>query len=280
MELTTEPVLVLGATGTQGGAVARALLDSGRPVHALVRSSAGDRARSLADRGARLVEGDLHDRRSLAHAFGDVAAAYAITTPFELGAQDEDRQGEAILAAAAEAGLQWLILASVASADRADVPHFQSKARIEARLRASDLDWTVIAPSYFYENVLGSRPAIQQGRLPLALSPDRPLHQVALADLGATVAAVLARREEHLGRRIEIAGDAPTPAQMARAIGVQYEQVALSQVHERNPDLAAMYGFLEREGYGIDVAAVRARYPEVDWMSFDDWAQTIDWQRR
>jgi uncharacterized protein YbjT (DUF2867 family) len=278
MELTTEPVLVLGATGTQGGAVARALLDSGRAVHALVRDAVSDRARSLADHGARLVEGDLHDRRSLAHAFGDVATAYAITTPFELGAEDEERQGEAILAAAVEARLPWLILASVAGAGRAAVPHFQSKARVEARLRASDLSWTVMAPSYFYENVLGSRPAIQQGRLPIALSPDRPLHQVALADLGATVQAVLARRDEHLGRRIEIAGDAPTPAQMAHAIGVQYEQLALSEVRERSPDLAAMYGFLEREGYGIDVAALRARYPEVDWMSFGDWARTIDWE--
>jgi uncharacterized protein YbjT (DUF2867 family) len=278
MALMTEPVLILGATGTQGGAVARALLDSGRAVNALVRSAASERARALADRGARLVEGDLHDRKSLARAFGDVAAAYAITTPFELGAQDEERQGDAILAAAADAGLQWLILASVASADHAAVPHFQSKAQIEARLRESDLDWTVIAPSYFYENVLGSRPAIQQGRLPLALSPDRPLHQVALADLGATVQAVLASREEHLGRRIEVAGDAPTPAQMARAIGVRYEQIALSQIRKRSPDLAAMYEFLELEGYGIDVTALRAQYPEVNWISFEDWAQTIDWE--
>jgi len=35
-----------------------------------------------------------------------------------------------------------------------------------------------------------------------------------------------------------------------------------------------MYGFLTEDGYGIDVSAVRARYPEVAWISFADWAET------
>ena len=53
--------------------------------------------------------------------------AYAITTPFENGADAEVRQGDTIIRAAAQAGLPWLILASVAAADRAAVPHFQQQ---------------------------------------------------------------------------------------------------------------------------------------------------------
>lgn len=271
-------VLVFGATGTQGGAVVRSLLASPFAVSALVRDPDSDRARALADAGASLVKADLGDRASLVAAFAGVDAAYAITTPFEHGAQEELDQGENIVAAAEEAGLPWLVLASVAAADRAPVPHFASKARIEKRLRDSAVPWTIVAPSYFYENVLGSRAAIREGTLPIALPSEKPLHQVELANLGALVLAVLERREEHLSQRIEVAADAPTPEAMAAAIGVRYERVPLAEVREHSEDLAAMYEFLAGEGYGIDVTALRRRYPEVAWRSFENWAERVDWR--
>jgi len=273
----TGPVLVLGATGTQGGAVARGLLAAGSDVAALVRDPHSERAIALQEAGGRLVTGDLLEPASLERAFAEVATVYAITTPFEHGAGEEERQGESIIAAAVRARVSWLIFASVAAAARAPVPHFLSKARIEMSLAVSELDWTVVAPSYFYENVLGSREAIGEGRLPIALPPGRPLHQVALADLGRLVAAVVARRDEHVHRRIEVAADAPTAEEMAAAIGVRYEQVPIDEVRQRSGDLAAMYGFLADEGYGIDVQQLRARYPEVGWTSFEEWARAIDW---
>jgi uncharacterized protein YbjT (DUF2867 family) len=273
--VTADPVLVFGATGTQGGAVARALLDRAIPVRALVRHPGSDRAQALAALGAELVVGDLGDEWSLAQALAAVPAAYAITTPFEDGADAEVRQGDTIIRAATQAGLPWLILASVASADRARVPHFESKARIEAHLRDSTVPWTVIAPSYFYENVLGASESLLAGTLPLPLPTTTPLHQVALADLGGVVAAVLSRREEHLSVRVEVAGDDPTPAEMAAAFGARAVQTPLSELQSRNPDLAAMYAFLADTGYEIDVAAVRARYPEVAWSSFSQWASEL-----
>jgi uncharacterized protein YbjT (DUF2867 family) len=264
---------VLGATGTQGGAVARALLEAGVGVRALVRDPASARAAPLRDAGAELVHGDLTDESSLQRAFGDVGRVYAVTTPFAGGPEAEVEQGATIVRAATAVGLDWLLLASVASAGRAPVPHFESKARTEAELRASDVPWTVIAPSYFYENVAGSaREAAATGELPLPLPSDVPLHQVALADLGRVVAAVLGRRDEHLGYRVEVAGDAPTPAQMAAALRARHVRVPLDEVRARSADLGAMYGFLADPGYGIDVAAVRARYPEVPWTSFAAWA--------
>jgi uncharacterized protein YbjT (DUF2867 family) len=273
----TDPVLVLGATGTQGGAVARGLLAAGFPVRALVRDAGSARAQELGQDGAELVQGDLDDAGSLARAFAQAAVVYAITTPFAGGAQEEERQGENIVAAASDAELPWLVLASVAAADRAPVPHFASKARIEQRLRETSVPWTVIAPSYFYENVLGARDAIRLGTLPIAVPPDKPLHQVALKDLGALVAAVLHRKAEHIGARVEVADDDPTPTDMAAAIGVRYEHVPLARVRERSQDLAAMYEFLSAQGYGIDVEALRRRYPEVAWTRFAEWARGIDW---
>ena len=167
--------------------------------------------------------------------------------------------------------MPWLILASVAAADRAAVPHFQSKARVEARLHDTSVPWTVVAPSYFYENVLGTQ-SLRDGVLELPLPVTTPLHQVALRDLGALVAAILNRRDEHLSQRVEVAGDAPTPTEMAAALGVRAVQTSTKTLAKRNPDLAAMYRFLADTGYGIDVSALRARYPEVPWSSFAQWA--------
>src|SRR6202012_4325564 len=148
-----EPMPVTGATGTQGGAVARGLLAAGYPVQALVRNPSSGRAQALDDAGATLVKGDLLDIESLTSAFSQTPVVYAITTPFESGTGEEERQGATIVAAAEAAGLEWLVLASVASADRTDaVPHFASKRHVELQLAASAVPWTVIAPSYFYEN--------------------------------------------------------------------------------------------------------------------------------
>jgi uncharacterized protein YbjT (DUF2867 family) len=275
--VSSDPVLVFGATGTQGGAVTRELLSQAVPVMALVRDPRSERARALTALGAELVVGDLNDEWSLAQAFSKVPVAYAITTPFEDGADAEVRQGDTIIRAATQAGLPWLILASVAAADRAPVPHFRSKARIEAQLRATSVPWTVVAPSYFYENVLGASQSIAEGVLPLPLPVHTPLHQVALRDLAAVVAAILDRRQEHLSVRIEIAADAPTPEEMAAAIGVRAVETSVQSLADRNPDLAAMYTFLAGTGYGIDVAGLRTRYPEVAWSRFADWASERQW---
>lgn len=270
--MSSDPVLVFGATGTQGGAVARTLLSQAVPVVALVRHPDSDRARDLVGLGAELVVGDMGDEWSLARAFAKVPVAYVVTTPFEDGAGAEVRQGDTVIRAAVQSGLPWMILASVAAAGRAAVPHFRSKARIEAQLAATSVPWTIVAPSYFYENVLGARQSIAEGVLPLPLPPHTALHQLALGDLGAVVAAILRRREEHLSTRIELAADAPTPEEMATALGVRATETSIDDLAQRNPDLAAMYTFLAETGYGIDVAAVRARYPEVAWSGFAEWA--------
>jgi uncharacterized protein YbjT (DUF2867 family) len=274
-----QAIVVFGATGTHGGAVARALLSAGAEVFAFVRDPESEKARALAREGAQLLVGDLDDRASIVRALEGKDACYTVTTPFEGGAQQEVRQGENTIAAAQEAGLPWFVFASVASARDADVPHFKSKAQIERALEETTLAWTIVAPSYFYENVLSVSAAMQEGRLPLALAPETPLQQVALADLGALVAAVLSRQAEHVGERIEVAGDQPTPAQMAEALGVRFEELPVDELAERKPDLGAMYRFLSEHGYSVDIEEVKRRYPEVPWLSFAEWAAGLDGRR-
>ena len=67
--------------------------------------------------------------------------------------------------------------------------------------------------------------------------------------------------------------DAPTPAEMAAAFGAQYQNIPLDQI--TSPDMHAMYTFLSEQGYAVDPVAVRARYPEVAWVSFAAWAAAL-----
>jgi uncharacterized protein YbjT (DUF2867 family) len=274
-------VLVTGATGPHGHAVAAALLAAGRPVRALTRNPDGAIARELEALGAELTRGDLLDSESLLGAMAGSSAVYAVTTPFGAGPQTEIQQGEQLIAAAGAAGVPWLILASVASADRGSgIPHFESKWRIEQHLRASPVPHTVVAPTYFYENLGDVQATIAGGELALPLSPARPLQQVALQDLGAVVLAMLDHRQELLDARLEIAGDDPTPQRMAEALAtaaqrpVSYRQISLDEVAARSGDLAAMYGYLEQTGYRVDIPALHAQFPEVSWTSFAGWANS------
>jgi uncharacterized protein YbjT (DUF2867 family) len=277
MSRNVETVLVTGATGLHGGAVARALISDGRCVRAFTRQATSRPSQALAERGAELVEGDLLDTASLAKAMSGVDAVYAVTTPFGAGPGGEIQQGERLIAAALEAEVPWFVLASVASADRAvTVPHFASKWRIECALAASGLTHSVVAPSYFYENIGSPLDIAAEGELSLPVSPDRPLQQVAAADLGVVVSAMLRREEEFVGARVEVAADQPTPGEMAEAIGtsagrpVRYRTASLAG---RSGDVVEMYRFLAEVGYQVDIDSVRQRLPEVSWQSFADWTR-------
>jgi uncharacterized protein YbjT (DUF2867 family) len=274
------PVLVLGATGGQGGAVAAALMRAGRPVRALVRDPQSASARKLGAAGAQLVAGDFTDRSALAVAMRGATGAFALTTPFESGPAAELAQGNAIIEAAVAAGLPHLVFSSVAGATaHTGVPHFESKARVEHALAESGLAHTVVAPTYFYDNALGGRQDLLAGVLELPLPADHRLQQLDRSDLGAFVALVLADPAAYDGGRFELASDAPTPAQMRQALSdalgraVEFRETPLADVRRRGSDMAAMWEFLRGPGYQADIAALHRDYPAVGWTSFNAWAR-------
>lgn len=277
--MADEPILVLAATGGQGRAVTEALLARGARVRAMVRDPQREAARRLADRGVAVVAGSLSDSAALATAMDGVTGVFAFTTPFEAGVDAEVDQGQAIVAAAGQTYVPHLVFSSVAgAAQESGVPHFDSKFRIEAELASSDVPHTILGPTYFFDNALGGANRIRGGVLDLPLPSDRPLHQPAHADHGAFATEVLLNPAPYLGRRIELASDAPTPAQMANALGaalgrgVRHQRVPLEDIG--NPDMHAMWSFLNGPGYGVDIPALHAAHPEIAWTSFADWARS------
>lgn len=285
----TLSALVTGATGHQGGAVARTLLGHGHHVRALTRRPESGAARELETLGADLAVGDFDDRESLDQALKAVDAVYVMSTPFEADAATERGQGIAVVDAAHDAGVGHVVYSSVASArDDTGIPHFDSKAAVEAHLQTLGLRHTVIAPAAFLENLLApwAFPGLRDGRYVFPLPPDRPLQQVAVADIAAFTAVVLEQPERFDGRRIELTSvDATGPevaAALSRQLGreIRYEELPMHAVQAAgDDDYTRMIEFFRGRGYHVDLEALHAAYPEVDWHSLDAWTAEIDWQR-
>jgi uncharacterized protein YbjT (DUF2867 family) len=225
-------VLVTGATGQQGGACVEALLNRGRQVRALTRNPASPAADRLRERGVEIASGDFSDRDSLVRAARGVDAVYAMSTPYGQGAEDEVAQGMAIADAAKAAGVAHLVYSSVASADRGTgIGHFDGKYSVEKYIEASGVPYTIVAPVFFMENLVQpwSLPGLRQGKLTMALPASRSLQQIAVADIGAFVGAVIERGDTVFGRRFDIAGDELTgdeaAAILSRVMGreIHYE---------------------------------------------------------
>src|SRR5438067_2479958 len=97
----TKPlILVTGATGAQGGATARALLDAGYPARILTRNPDGPAARALAERGAEVAKGDLDQPETLAAALAGVYGVFSLLRPDADGSDSERRHGFALIEAA------------------------------------------------------------------------------------------------------------------------------------------------------------------------------------
>lgn len=273
----TGPVAVLGAAGGQGGAVVDALLDAGRTVRGVVRSPESARAHALADRGIEIAVADLMSGDGLTEAFTGTAGAFALTTPFESGADAELTQGDAIIAAAEAAQLPYLVFSSVASANLGTgVPHFESKYQVEQRLANSGIPNTIVGPTYFYDNIFGDRDALGAGFLLMAMPTEMPLQQVSRADLGSVVAALFVDPSQHLGARIDIASDSVTPGQMAAVISSATGTTVTAESYDperiSSPDMRSMFTFLGTTGYNVNITRLHNEFPQVGWQSFAEWA--------
>ena len=151
----TRTVLITGATGKQGGAVARHLAGKGFKIRAMTRNVDSDAARSLAAAGAEIVKGDLDDAASIEAALTGAWGAFAVQNTWEAGVEGEEAQGKRFATVARQVGVQHFVYSSVGSAHRqTGIPHFENKWRIEQTVRGLGFpSWTIIRPVFFMENL-------------------------------------------------------------------------------------------------------------------------------
>jgi uncharacterized protein YbjT (DUF2867 family) len=280
-----EKVLVVGATGQQGGRVARRLLEGGRSVRALTRKPKEGPALALAALGAEVVSADLDDAAAVDAAVRGVDAVFSVATPFERGLAAETRNGITVADAARAAGA-FLVYSSVANADRqTNIPHFDSKLAVERHIREKVSDAAILAPVYFMENVRFVRAQLKDGVYPSPLPPGRALAQIATDDIAAAALAIFEDPARHAGKRYDLGGDELTGEASRRILSevlgrdLTYAQLPLEVVRGAlGEDAAIMYAWFERVGYTVDRAALARDFPDVRWTSFERWARGYDWK--
>jgi uncharacterized protein YbjT (DUF2867 family) len=152
----TQSVLVFGATGQQGGSVARALLHRGWRVRALVRDPFSAGAVALAARGAELVVGTFEDRAAMRSAMAGVDGVFSVQPSSPGGTvtdEQEVRYGITIADLAVECGVKHLVYSSGSAAGETPtgVAHYDTKAEIERHIRRLPLAATIVRPATFME---------------------------------------------------------------------------------------------------------------------------------
>jgi len=285
--VTKLKVLVSGATGNQGGAVAQALLTAGHKVRALSRNTESSRARNLAEQGAELIRGNLDDAQSVRRALDGTDSFYLMGSPQEGGAEGEAKQGIELANAAKAAGVGHLVYGSVANADLdTGIPHFDSKYQVEKHIETLDIPYSISAPVFFMDNAIApwSLDALKGGKIMLAMPGDRSLQQVSVKNIGELVASLIGRREEVFGKRIDFAGDELAGNECAATLSritdhqIDYEALPVSVVKDQDYDMGAMFEWFNSVGYSVDIAAIRKSFSDVDWQSYSQWVDSQDWQ--
>ena len=274
-------IAVAGATGQQGGATARHLIERDFRVRALTRDPNSESARKLRTAGAETVAVDLSNPDSLKSALEGVYGVFSVQNFWlpGVGFEGEITQGKNLADAASAAGVRHFVYTSVGGAERdSGVPHFDSKWIIEQHITRLGLPTTILRPVAFMENNLYSRDAIIAGTFPTGgIAPGRTLQIIATDDIGAFAAIAFDRPEEFIGKAIELAGDDLTEDQMAEAFTrVTGREVTVNRsppegAPEPNAEMVAMITWFNEHGYEADIDALRQIHPGL--RTLETWAR-------
>ncbi|WP_033342060.1 NmrA/HSCARG family protein [Catenuloplanes japonicus] len=263
-------IAVVGATGAQGGGLARAVLDDWDgpfAVRALTRDPGSARAKELAARGAEVVAVDLDDEASLRAAFEGAYGAFVVTdyraqlTPAQLAARsrarrERDQAGNAARAAHA-AGVSHVVWSTLEDTrphfaflgsepptigEGYKVPHLDAKAEANAVFTALGVPTTFLETSFFYEMFIhaGLSPHHDaDGRATLTLPMgDSVMALVAAEDIGRTAYGVFQAGPRYIGRTVGLAGTHATGEQLAamfaRVLGEPVDYRPMSHDQLRN----------------------------------------------
>jgi uncharacterized protein YbjT (DUF2867 family) len=300
-------IAVFGATGAQGGGLARAILadtDGGFSVRAVTRDASSDKARALASAGAHVVEADLDDPASVEAALQGAYGAFCVTFFWEHFSPEKEQAHAATMARAAKAaGVEHVVWSTLEDTrervplsddrmptlgDKYKVPHFDSKGEADKLFTKAGVPTTFLRTSFYWDNLIhfgmGPRRG-EDGNLVFALPMgDRKLPGIAVEDIGKCAYGVFKEGKANIGRVLSVAGEHATGGHMAEVLGdvlgepVGYYAVPFDDYRRLGfpgaEDLGNMFQYkhdFEAEYCGArDLGRSRALNPEL--QTFRDWA--------
>jgi uncharacterized protein YbjT (DUF2867 family) len=279
-------IAVTGATGQQGGAVARKLLADGWRVRALTRDPNKPAAQELKVLGAEVVPGDMDNRAQLDAAFKGAYGVFSVQNFWlpGVGYDGEIQQGKNVADAAKAAGIEHLVFSSVGAAHRGmGQKHFESKWIVEQHIHSLGVPYTIFRPAFFMENYNWSRAQILNGTLTsMGLRPEKGLQSIAVEDIAAFTALAFANPEQYVGKTIELSGDELTESQIAdtftKVIGRPIQLTMPSGEGGRRSDeeMAAMFNFFNGEAYHADIPALRKLHPGL--LTLEQYLRKNGWE--
>ncbi len=198
--ITGKQFLIIGATGNAGGLVTPALLARGERVRCLVRNP--EKAEVLRETGAEIIVGDLNDPSSLTPAFRGVDTVFSVVAT----GPDIEYLGKNLVEAAVEAKVDHFVrYALVQNEHIAKLRSGGMQATVDSMVRESGLDFTIISPHSYMQNMLGLVSTIQSDSAFYLPYGDGRLGMMDLRDVGEVAVEVLTT-EGHRGKSYTITG--------------------------------------------------------------------------
>jgi uncharacterized protein YbjT (DUF2867 family) len=291
--MATQTFLIIGATGTQGSSVIKALLATPTTtdfkILALTRDITSKRAQSLASLSPkiRLLQGDPTAPEAIfSTANTAIDAIFVVTVHGPHGS--EEAQANGLIDASLSHGVSHFVFTSadrggdvVSDSNPTPAAHIASKYRIELDLKrkteGSGMQWTILRPVTFMDNLTPDFAGKGFAAMWRQVGK-RPIQVVAASDIGAFGAKALLEPERFKGKCVGIAGDSlnfeEACERFKEVIGVEMPTTFCavgSVLRLAMKDIGTMFKWFETEGYGVDIQAARREYPEL--MDFGTWLE-------
>jgi uncharacterized protein YbjT (DUF2867 family) len=280
MAATEKIIAVTGATGNQGGAVARHLIAAGWQVRAITRNPASGAATALAKLGAEVVAADFDRRETVAAAVRGAYGVFSVQNYYEkgVGYEGEIRQGRTLAEAAHAAGIQHFIQSTMAQGQSANsVEHFHSKIMIERLIGELGLQASFIGTVWFMDNLLDKSKGGEMSFPVIAgtLGVDRTFESLFADDIGKAALRMFADPQRFIGQHVPLAGDRQTIRQMRQTfhevIGRKPPSFPMPNLITRfiNADFAAQLRWQRDIGWDFPLSASKDAVPDI--RSFRDF---------
>lgn len=257
-------IAIVGATGAQGGGLAKAILsdrNSEFAVRALTRNTHSDKAKELEALGAELIAGDIDDSESLKGFLQGAYGAFFVTFFWAHFSPEKEREeAKLMVQAAQEAGVQHVIWSTLEDTrkyiplnddrmptlqEKYKVPHFDAKGEADQFFIDAGVPTTFLRASFYWDNFIyfGAGPKKgEDGKLYLTFPlDDKKMAGIAAEDIGKCAYGIFKKGKEMVGKTVGVAGGQLSGEEMASAISNAIGQEVI--YNNVSPDTYRSFGF-------------------------------------
>ena len=277
-------ITVFGATGAQGGPVARALLSAGFKVRAVTRSADSDKAKALQEAGAEVFAGTITDKESVRSAVAGAYGVFIVT----LVSPNETEVGKAAADVCKSAGLKHVVfsgLPPVKSKIGKGCQHFDCKAAVEDYLDEIGVPNTSVRYPFYFDNFASFIIPFKKesdGTFTITMPMDGPIHTMSVADAAPIVAEVFKHPERYMGKKLALSAGAITVDEHSKIISevtektlrynqISFEEAASDPANPYASEMSSMYEFYSKAEMPYDEEFTRSINPGA--LTFRQWAE-------